>query len=161
MHNGCTTAFEATISKKPLLTYLPYEQKYGNELPNRLGYIVKTPEELLNKINEIFFDTHENSKNNSNNLIVGSGLEVSQDVSNCILLGNNGSASVGELLNVFSNPAINSPNACKLVLTPLITAREIVLPNSSTFDPPVSVAVNESLKSSINCVNAGDKLATT
>ena len=69
MHNGCTTAFEATISKKPLLTYLPYEQKYGNELPNRLGYIVKTPEELLNKINEIFFDTHKNSKNNSNNLI--------------------------------------------------------------------------------------------
>ena len=43
MHNGCTTAFEATISKKANLTYLPYEQKYGNELPNRLGYIVKTP----------------------------------------------------------------------------------------------------------------------
>ena len=56
MHNGCTTAFEATITGKPLLTYVPYVQKYGNELPNKLGYYVQTPDELLNKVNSIFDD---------------------------------------------------------------------------------------------------------
>lgn len=56
MHNGCTTAFEATITGKPLLTYVPYVQKYGNELPNKLGYYVQTPDELLNKANSIFDD---------------------------------------------------------------------------------------------------------
>ena len=31
MHNGCTSALEATISKKPLLTYIPHKQNlFGN-----------------------------------------------------------------------------------------------------------------------------------
>jgi len=64
MHNGCTTAYEATISNKPLLTYLPYVQEYGNVLPNKLGHRVQTPEELLNKINTIFNDLKSNVKKN-------------------------------------------------------------------------------------------------
>ena len=66
MHNGCTTAYEATISNKPLLTYVPHVQKYENELPNKLGYRVQTPEELLNKVNSIFHDLKSGIKNDIN-----------------------------------------------------------------------------------------------
>ena len=54
MHNACTTAFETTISKKPLISYVPYEQKHTDQLPNELGIKIKTEKELLNKVNELF-----------------------------------------------------------------------------------------------------------
>lgn len=67
MHNGCTTAFEATISNKPLITYTPYIQKYGNELPNMLGYRIKSKEELLDKVNVIFNNYKSDTEDNYNN----------------------------------------------------------------------------------------------
>ncbi|MDB2591966.1 hypothetical protein N9X80_04550 [Candidatus Pelagibacter bacterium] len=55
MHNGCTSALEATISKKPLLTYIPHKQNlFGNNLPNKLGYKIKKKNELLFKVNNLF-----------------------------------------------------------------------------------------------------------
>lgn len=66
MHNGCTTAFETIVSNKPLLTYVPYVQKYGNELPNKLGFHIQTPEELLKKVNTIFDDLKSDVKKNIN-----------------------------------------------------------------------------------------------
>ncbi len=54
MHNSCTSALEATISKKPVVTYIPFQQEYSPELPNRLGFKVKSLEELSSKINNIF-----------------------------------------------------------------------------------------------------------
>ena len=54
MHNACTTAFETTISKKPLITYVPHEQKYTDQLPNELGIKIKSEKELLDKVNELF-----------------------------------------------------------------------------------------------------------
>ena len=54
MHNGCTTAFEATISGKPLISYVPYEQKYSHQLANKLGYKTVTEDELLDRVNKIF-----------------------------------------------------------------------------------------------------------
>ena len=54
MHNGCTTALEATVSQKPLISYVPYTQKYGNEIPNQLGHLAKTKEELQSKLYTIF-----------------------------------------------------------------------------------------------------------
>ncbi len=56
MHNGCTTAIEATISGKPVVTYIPFKQKYAREIPNELGHIAKSPEELVLKVNSIFKD---------------------------------------------------------------------------------------------------------
>lgn len=44
MHNGCTTAFEATISGKPVITYLPFDQEHEREIPNELGERVESPE---------------------------------------------------------------------------------------------------------------------
>ena len=62
MHNGCTTAIEATISKKPVIPYVPFSQMYGNDLPNRLGHIVKSKEDLLNKINLLFHAKHSENQ---------------------------------------------------------------------------------------------------
>ena len=66
VHNGCTTALEATISGKPVVTYIPFQQKHPRELANELGHRVESTEELLKKINSLF----ENSKlNNQKNTI--------------------------------------------------------------------------------------------
>ncbi len=54
LHNGCTTAFEATISKKPLISYVPYKQKYSHQIANQLGFKVETEHELLDRLNKIF-----------------------------------------------------------------------------------------------------------
>jgi surface carbohydrate biosynthesis protein len=56
MHNGCTTAFEATVSKKPLISYMAYEQKYSYQLTNKLGKKVKSEIELLETVNQYFKD---------------------------------------------------------------------------------------------------------
>ena len=62
MHNSCTSALETTIQKKPLVTYVPYEQKYNPTLANELGYQVRTQEELKKKINEIYNSSKLRSK---------------------------------------------------------------------------------------------------
>ena len=54
MHNSCTTALEATVSKKPVVTFIPFEQQYASKLANELGYRVESLEELSNKVNTIF-----------------------------------------------------------------------------------------------------------
>lgn len=54
MHNGCTTALEATISGKLVITYLPFKQKYARDLPNDLGVRVFNAKELLSAVSEAF-----------------------------------------------------------------------------------------------------------
>ena len=61
MHNSCTTALEATVSKKPVITYIPFEQKYASQLANKIGHRVETLDQLLSKVNNIF----ENRENNN------------------------------------------------------------------------------------------------
>ena len=73
MHNSCTTALEATISKKPVVTYVLPGQKYSPQLANELGYRVKSVEELLNKINTIF-----------DNGIISKKKELAEPLSNVI-----------------------------------------------------------------------------
>ena len=64
MHNSCTTALEATVSQKPLVTYIPFEQEHGYELPNGLGYRVTSKDELLNKVNGLFDNIKSSDQNN-------------------------------------------------------------------------------------------------
>lgn len=54
MHNGCTTALEATVAKKPIITYVPYKQNYTDFLPNKLGHRVESLDELLRSVNSLF-----------------------------------------------------------------------------------------------------------
>lgn len=51
MHNGCTTAIEAIISRKPVITYIPFIAEYDNDIPNQLGFIVKNTNELGEVVN--------------------------------------------------------------------------------------------------------------
>ena len=62
MHNSCTTALEATVSNKPVVTYVLPGQKYSPQLANELGYRAKSLDELLNKINSIFSSSIINKK---------------------------------------------------------------------------------------------------
>ncbi len=64
MHNGCTTAIEASISQIPLITYASPGLEYHNNLTNELGFRVETKENLLNKINSLYDNIKfENTKN--------------------------------------------------------------------------------------------------
>ena len=66
MHNSCTSAIEATISGKEVLTYIPFKQNYSwGDVPNSLGYRVETLEDLLHKTNELF-DNFKQNKNKIN-----------------------------------------------------------------------------------------------
>ena len=65
MHNSCTTALEATVSKKPVVTYVLPGQKYSPQLANELGFRVKSLEELLSKVNTIFENSMLSSDNNT------------------------------------------------------------------------------------------------
>ncbi len=64
MHNGCTTGIEATISKTPLVTYATPELKHNNNIPNELGYLIKSKEDLLKKINSFYDDIKSNDQKN-------------------------------------------------------------------------------------------------
>lgn len=54
MHNGCTTALEATISGKPVITYLPFDQEYSRDIPNELGERVESLEALSEAVSRLF-----------------------------------------------------------------------------------------------------------
>ncbi|MCG5541847.1 MULTISPECIES: surface carbohydrate biosynthesis protein [unclassified Halorhodospira] len=54
MHNGCTTALEATVSGKPVVTYLPFEQEHARDIPNELGVCVESLEDLSDIVNQLF-----------------------------------------------------------------------------------------------------------
>lgn len=54
MHNGCTTALEATISQKPVISYTPFKAKFTRELANDLGFKVTSLKKLSYKIEKIF-----------------------------------------------------------------------------------------------------------
>ena len=57
MHNGCTTGFEAIVSRKPLITYVPFDLKFSPTLTNGLGHRVKTLNELSNIVDKFFKDS--------------------------------------------------------------------------------------------------------
>ena len=69
MHNGCTTAIEATISDKPVITYIPFDQEYAREIPNELGHRVKTLKSLSRVVNELFERTLSKRQRNRSPLV--------------------------------------------------------------------------------------------
>jgi surface carbohydrate biosynthesis protein len=57
IHNGCSTAIQAIIAEKKVITYLPKDMskmqiQYTPELPNTVGTISHTYEEVLSAIND-------------------------------------------------------------------------------------------------------------
>jgi len=54
VHNGCTTAVEATLLEKPVISYQPiYSEYYDYHLPNGLSQKAGTEQEVLQLINTI------------------------------------------------------------------------------------------------------------
>lgn len=75
MHNSCTSAIEATISGKEVVTYIPFHQNYSwGEVPNSLGYRTETLKDLSIKINELFnkfkYSMNKNSKKDNSKLLL-------------------------------------------------------------------------------------------
>ena len=69
MHNGCTTAIEATVSGKPVVTYKPFHQKYtSREIPNKLGHQAESLEELSRIVNNLFSEIQINSQKDINKI---------------------------------------------------------------------------------------------
>mgnify|MGYP001208588585 FL=1 len=101
MHNRCTTALEATISNKPVVTYIPFKNMQFSDAPsNKIGEIVQTPEELLEKVNKIFEDSKsiEFKKNID---------QIPQAVSNKIYIDEN-ELSAQKIVNVWDSLLKNS-----------------------------------------------------
>ena len=74
MHNRCTTAIEATFSKKPVVTYVPFQSSYHANTPsNKLGHYVESLDDLLRTVNELFnsfqLGNHKDIDNNNKDLI--------------------------------------------------------------------------------------------
>ncbi|MDA7604033.1 hypothetical protein N8724_01385 [Candidatus Pelagibacter sp.] len=66
MHNGCTSSLEAMVSEKPVFTYVTFDQKADRTKKiNELGNCVKSPEELLSKVNTLFENVKSSKKNRS------------------------------------------------------------------------------------------------
>ena len=64
MHNGCTTALETIVSKKPLVTYDPFQPPITvGKLANELGFKVQSLEKLSNIINSILENKNPNDQN--------------------------------------------------------------------------------------------------
>lgn len=75
MHNSCTTALEASVSNKPVITYIPFKQDFAWEIPNKLGYQVNSLEELLNRINTLFNALKSSTYIRDKNILPGSLLK--------------------------------------------------------------------------------------
>ena len=68
MHNGCTTAIEATVSGKPVITYKPFNQEYTFDIPNKLGHQAESLEELSRIVNNLFSEIQINSQKDINKI---------------------------------------------------------------------------------------------
>jgi len=63
MHNSCTTAIEATVSGKPVVTYIPFHQEHSSrEVANKLGHKTSTLKELSETVNNLFNGTKINGQ---------------------------------------------------------------------------------------------------
>ena len=58
IHNGCTTAVEAYVLGKPVISYQPFEDdRYDNYLANKVGLVFTCSEKLIDLISCDFNDT--------------------------------------------------------------------------------------------------------
>ena len=63
LHSGCTTALEATVSEKPLITFDPFKPSlFLGQLANKLGHRVENLEDLLKTAN-MLLDNYKNPIN--------------------------------------------------------------------------------------------------
>lgn len=54
IHNACTTAYEATVCGTPVISFRPLPSEFDNYVPNRLGALASTGEELEERVADAF-----------------------------------------------------------------------------------------------------------
>ena len=74
LHNGCTTALEASFAKKPIITFTPFAAKYSRQLANDLGQKVNSLKQLSDKVN-FLFNSHKLNKTKNNKFKISKILE--------------------------------------------------------------------------------------
>jgi surface carbohydrate biosynthesis protein len=67
MHSGCTTAMEAIVAKKPVVTYVPFKMNYTSTFTNNFGHHVESLEKLSIIINDIFNGRESKDQNDLTN----------------------------------------------------------------------------------------------
>lgn len=70
VHNGCTTAIEASISNKQVISYTPFHQEYSRDFANDIGHCINTKDKLVDRVNLIFKDFKLEEKNNKKNNLI-------------------------------------------------------------------------------------------
>lgn len=61
MHNGCTSAMEATVNGTSVVTYVPFAQEHAHQLPNELGYRAESPSDLLKTVTKLYDKSQSNT----------------------------------------------------------------------------------------------------
>ena len=100
MQHGCTTALEAHLSQKPLITYVPKELEnhhLQNEFANELGFKITSKTQLLKKINFLL---------KKNKYFKVNGYKISSKISKKIFLDKNQLASE-KMINVWEKISVN------------------------------------------------------
>ena len=69
MHNGCTTAVEASLFRKPVVSYIPFKSRFLRDLANGLGYKVTSDKELANTVNNLYNNSKSKNKKKINKSI--------------------------------------------------------------------------------------------
>lgn len=59
VHNGCTTAIEATVARTPVITYLPFDPEHSGKLANDLGATASCPSSLSRMVGDIYRNSGE------------------------------------------------------------------------------------------------------
>ena len=103
MHNGCTTAFEAIVSEKPVISYVPFEQKYSRELANDIGHRIETDDQLIKRVNSIFDEFKLGKQKSKDN-------HITSKLSNKIYLDKNELAAE-KIIKVWES--LNDKSLCK------------------------------------------------
>lgn len=72
MHCGCTSAIEATVAGKPVVSFVPFQMNYTTTFTNKLDYCVNNLKDLSSTINNIF----DRRKSISNQRLTNTSSEV-------------------------------------------------------------------------------------
>ena len=102
MHNRCTTAVEATVSKKPVVTYIPFKTSYYDDTPsNKLGHRVESLEDLSKIINNLYNNIKSDDQNKTSE-------EIPELISKKIYLDNSELAAE-KIVKVWGNISKDKP----------------------------------------------------
>ena len=101
IHNRCTTAIEATISEKPIISFIPFKTDlHSDAISNELGYKVDNVDDLLKKVNYLFENV---------NIEKQEILKKNFELLNKKIFLDNSEFAVNKIISVWESININSP----------------------------------------------------